>query len=120
MSEKENIILVKSYEFALSIIRLYKNLIFNQKEYDIGRQLLRSGTSVGANAEEAAGVQSRKDFIAKLSVAYKESRETKYWLRLLNDSEIINPETAANRISDCEEIQKYEHQFLRHQKHQIK
>ncbi len=106
MSEKENIILTKSYEVALKIVRLYKDLKFKQKEFDLGRQLLRSGTSIGANAEEAAGAQSKKDFIAKLSIAYKESRETRYWLRLLKDSEIIESKTASVLINECEELQK--------------
>ncbi|MBA7524469.1 hypothetical protein ES705_16607 [subsurface metagenome] len=106
MAKSENIILTKSYEFALKIVKLYKKLVYNQKEFDLSRQLLRSGTSIGSNAEEATGAQSRKDFIAKFSIAYKESRETKYWLRLLRDSEIIESDSANELITDCEEIQK--------------
>ncbi len=106
MAKSENIILTKSYEFALKIIKLYKELIYNQKEFGLSRQVLRSGTSIGANAEEAVGAQSKKDFIAKFSIAYKESRETKYWLRLLKDSEIIDSVSANKLITDCEEIQK--------------
>ncbi len=106
MAKNENIILVKSYEFALKIIHLYKDLIYNQKEYVLSKQILKSGTSIGANSEEASGAQSKKDFIAKFSIAYKESRETNYWLRLLRDSEIIERESANNLISECEEIQK--------------
>ncbi len=106
MAKDENIILTKTYNFALKIIKLYKELIYNQKEFDLSRQLLRSATFIGSNAEEAAGAQSRKDFIAKFSIAYKESRETNYWLRLLRDSQIIKSDTANNLIVDCEEIQK--------------
>ena len=106
MSREENIILSKTYQFALRIISLYKILTYKQKEYDLSRQLLRSGTSIGSNTEEAVGAQSRKDFIAKLSIAYKESRETKYWLRLLKDSDIIDKIMADQLITDCEEIQK--------------
>lgn len=106
MAKSENIILSKSYEFALKIVKLYKNLIYQQKEYELSRQLLRSGTSIGANSEEAAGAQSRKDFIAKFSIAYKEARESSYWLRLLRDSGIIEGDLANELISDCEEIQK--------------
>ena len=106
MVKEENIILSKTYDFALEIIKVYKELAFKQIEYDIGRQLLRCGTSIGSNAEEAAGAQSRKDFIAKFSIAYKESRETRYWLRLLKDSDIMEVERATSLINDCEEIQR--------------
>ncbi len=106
MTKSENIILVKSYEFALKIVNLYKEMIYNQKEYELSKQILKSGTSIGANSEEAAGAQSKKDFIAKLSIAYKESRETNYWLRLLKDSEIVENEHANSLITDCEELQK--------------
>ena len=79
---KENIIQQKSYLFAIKIIELYKHLIGTKKEFVLSRQLLRSGTSIGANIEEALGGQSKKDFISKISIAYKEARETKYWLSL--------------------------------------
>jgi len=83
---KENIIQDKSYKFALRVINLYKYLIQNKKEYILSKQILRSGTSIGANIEEAIGGYSEKDFIAKLSLAYKEARESKYWINLLIDS----------------------------------
>lgn len=73
---KENIIRDKSFEFALNIIETYKSLITEKKEFVLSKQLLRSGTSVGANVEEAIGAQSRKDFLSKISIAYKEIRET--------------------------------------------
>lgn len=79
---KENIIQQKSFEFALLIIELYKKLT-NSKEFIISKQLLRSGTSIGANIEESIGAQSRNDFISKISISYKEARETEYWLKLL-------------------------------------
>ena len=106
MDKDENVILTKTYNFELNIIRLYKELVYYQKEFDLSRQLLRSATSIGSNSEEAVGAQSRKDFSAKFSIAYKESRETKYWLRLLRDSQILKTDTANNLIKDCEEIQK--------------
>lgn len=84
----ENKILELSFEFSLQIIQLYKILI-EQKEYVLSKQLLRSGTSIGANVEEAIAAQSRKDFIAKLSIASKEARETRYWLRLLDKSKLV-------------------------------
>jgi four helix bundle protein len=86
---KNNIIKDKSFSFALSIIALYKKLI-DEKEYVISKQLLKSGTSIGANVEEAIAGQSRKDFIAKMSISSKEARETRYWLRLLDKSELTN------------------------------
>ena len=88
---KENLIQNKSFEFSLNIIKLYKSLK-TQSEYDIARQLLRSGTSIGANIEEAIGAQSKKDFFSKLSISLKEARETYYWLRLLEKSEMLEKE----------------------------
>jgi len=85
---KENLIQNRSFEFSLNIIKLYKSLK-TQSEYDIARQLLRSGTSIGANIEEAIGAQSKKDFFSKLSISLKEARETYYWLRLLEKSEML-------------------------------
>jgi len=82
---KENLIQQKSYSFALRIIKLYSYLTENKKEYVLSKQILRSGTSIGANVEEALGAQSKSDFIAKLSIAYKEARETSYWIRLLKE-----------------------------------
>lgn len=84
---KENLIANKTFDFSLIIIRLYIQLK-KENEFIISKQLLRSGTSIGANVEEAVAAQSRKDFINKLSIASKEARETKYWLRLLDKSEL--------------------------------
>lgn len=84
---KESIVQKKSFEFSLKIISLYKKLQ-EEKEFIISRQILRSGTSIGANIEEALAGQSKKDFIAKMSISSKEARETKYWLRLLKESEL--------------------------------
>ena len=85
----QNIIVDKSFNFSLLVISLYKKLI-ESHEYVLSKQVLRSGTSIGANVEEAIAGQSRKDFIAKMSIASKEARETKYWIRLLERSEFIN------------------------------
>jgi len=87
--KQSNIIQEKSFDFALQIIELYKDLRFNQQEFVLSKQILRSGTSIGANVEEAIGGFTRKDFGAKLNIAYKESRETRYWLRLLFKSQFI-------------------------------
>lgn len=86
---KESIVQKKSFEFSLKIIKLYKKLL-EEKEFIISKQLLRSGTSIGANIEEALAGQSKRDFTAKMSISSKESRETKYWLRLLKESELTN------------------------------
>ena len=87
----ENLILDKSYQFSLMVIELYKFLINEKKEYLLSKQLLRCGTSIGANINEAQAAISKKDFIAKVSIASKEARESKYWLMLLKDSGYINP-----------------------------
>lgn len=89
---KDNIIVKKSYSFALGIIGLYKTLVENKKEFVLSKQMLRSGTSKGANINEAVTSESKKDFIHKLSIAVKEVRETGYWLNLLKDSEYITEE----------------------------
>lgn len=86
---KDNIIQKKSYEFALQIVALYRKLC-KSNEYVLAKQLLRSGTSIGANVEEAQAGQSRADFISKMSIASKEARESSYWLRLLRDSGVID------------------------------
>lgn len=85
--KRENIIQGKSFNFSLKIIQLYKQLI-NEKEFVLSKQLLKSGTSIGANVEEAIAGQSRKDFVSKLSIASKEARETQYWLKLLDKSDL--------------------------------
>lgn len=84
---KENLIQTKSFEFALSITSLYIKLQ-KEREFIISKQILRSSTSIGANVEEAIAAQSRKDFVNKLSISLKEARETRYWLRLLQESEL--------------------------------
>lgn len=97
-------LLDKSYRFALNIIHVYQKVSSEKNEYILSKQLLRSGTSVGANIEESQGAQSKKDFIAKLHISYKEARETRYWLRLLKDSKYLNPVLADKLINDCEEL----------------
>jgi four helix bundle protein len=102
--KEENIILNKSYAFGLRILKLYLHLKKKKVDGGLCSQLLHSGTSVGANVEEAVGGASRKDFINKLQIAYKEARETRYWLRLLKDGEILESKLAESFISDCKEI----------------
>ena len=100
---KDNIIIKKSYAFALDIVLLYKQLI-QQKEFVLSKQILRSATSVGANIHEAVASESKRDFIHKLSIALKEARETSYWLNLLTDSNYISNETFKSLNEKCEEL----------------
>lgn len=90
MEPSNSIILNKSKEFALNIIELYKYLCKEKKEFIISKQILRCSTSIGANTSEAYYAQSKRDFIAKLSISLKEDRETKYWIVLLYKSDFIN------------------------------
>lgn len=103
---KDNLIQLKSYEFSLQIIKLYKLMIEKKNVFELAKQILRSGTSIGANVEEAIGAQSKKDFFAKISVAYKESRETQYWIRLLSDSGYLTKGSADLLLGRCEELSK--------------
>jgi four helix bundle protein len=98
----ENKILNLSFDFSIKLIELYKTLNEN-REYVLSRQLLRSGTSIGANIEEAIAAQSRKDFISKMAIATKEARETRYWLRLLERSKIVEYDYT-NFLFDIEQI----------------
>jgi len=102
--KEENIILNKSYDFGIRILKLYLHLRKNKVDIGLCSQILNSGTSIGANVEEAVDGASRKDFINKLQTAYKESRETRYWLRLLKDGKMIEKKLAESFIRDCEEI----------------
>ena len=86
--KQENKILDLTFDFAINVIGLYKTLN-EQKEFIISKQLLRSATSIGANVEEANAAQTKKDFISKMAIASKEARETKYWLRLLDKSQLV-------------------------------
>jgi len=103
---KESVLRDKSYAFALRIVKLYQHLAKEQHEYVISKQVLRSGTSIGANIEEAGQAQSKPDFIHKLSIAQKESFETHYWLRLLRDSNLLSSKIADSMIADVVEMQK--------------
>ena len=85
---KDNLVQQKSYALALSVIALYRELLL-KNEFVLSKQLLRAGTSIGANVEEALAGQSRADFLSKMCIASKEARETRYWLRLIRDSEFL-------------------------------
>ena len=102
----ENTIYKKSFEFAKKVVYLYKFLTNNQKEFVISKQLLRCGTSIGANVNEAISAQSKKDFISKMSIASKEARETKYWIELLIETGYLNKNNKSIKTlkSNIEEI----------------
>lgn len=99
-----SIIASKAYSFALDIIKVYKYLATEKKEYVLSKQLLRSGTSIGANINEAISGQSKRDFVHKLSISLKEARETSYWLNLLKDSDYISISDFNNLITKCNEV----------------
>ena len=100
----ENIVQQKSFAFAIRVVNVYKYLITEKKEFVLSKQLLRSGTSIGANIEESIGGQSDKDFLSKLSIAYKEARETIYWLKLLQATDYLTQQEADSLLNDAEEI----------------
>lgn len=101
---KSNIILDKSFDFALAIIEVYKKMR-KEKEFVLSKQLLKSGTSIGANVNEATAGQSKKDFIAKMAIASKVARETNYWLRLIQTSEIVSVDVR-KELKESDEILK--------------
>ena len=104
---RENVLLDKSKALALRIIRMYKYLCEEKKEFVLSKQVLRSGTSVGANAREANRSQSAKEFVAKMNIALKEADETLYWLELLHESDYIDNEAFNSIYADTEEVLKF-------------
>jgi len=100
---KENIIVIKSFNFSLEILQLYKVLL-RQNEFIISKQLLRCATSIGANIEEAGAASSRRDFAFKMSIASKEAREAKYWLRLLKEDHFIKDFDLSGLVAEIDQI----------------
>lgn len=100
----DNVIQIKSYAFAIRVVNVYKYLTSEHNEYVLSKQLLRCGTSIGANIEEAIGGQSKKDFIAKLAISYKEAREAHYWIRILKDTDYLSQEQSASLLNDVDEL----------------
>ena len=99
-----NIILDKSFLFAIKIVNLYKKLVNDKKEYILSKQLLRSGTSVGANVREGVNGISKADFKCKLGIAFKEAKETEYWLELMIATNILTKKEASETLKECNEI----------------
>ncbi len=104
MTRENNVVLVKSKAFALRIIKLYQHLCETQREFVLSKQVLRSGTSIGANAKEADNAQTHPDFLAKMYIAYKEANETEYWLELLYEAGYIQKLPFENIYSDYKEL----------------
>lgn len=102
----DNVIENKSFQFAIRIVRLYKFLCEEKKEYILSKQLLRAGTSIGANVTESQQAQSKPDFVSKISVALKEASETKYWIKLLGATEYLSENQTKSILDDCAEIEK--------------
>jgi len=100
----ESVLRDKTYSYALKVIRIYKQIVVEYKEFVLSRQFLKAGTAAGALVSEAEFAQSRPDFISKLSIALKEANECRYWISLMRDSEYITPAIAADLLSDNEEI----------------
>jgi four helix bundle protein len=100
----ESILREKSFKFAVRILKLHKHFVEVKKEFTLTKQIYRSGTSIGANVEESAQVESRADFIHKLSISNKEAFETHYWLRLFKEGEVLTHAEADSLLKDCEEL----------------
>ena len=100
----ENIVLQKSNSFALRCIKLYRYIVDNKREFVMSKQLLRSGTSIGANVKEALRGQSRADFALQMNIALKEASESEYWIELLSESDYLTKEQGADILGDCQEL----------------
>ena len=105
-NQMENVIEIKSFDFAVRIVNLYKCLTAIKKEYVLSKQLLRSGTSIGANVAEVEQAQSRPDFVSKMNIALKETSETKYWIKLLKATDFLSEKESSSLLSDCVELEK--------------
>ena len=113
MERKENVLDEKSFEFAVKTVKLYKKIIKEEKEYVLPKQFLRSGTSIGANVAEANGAISTADFSSKVSIAYKESLETKFWLRLFEATDYIKPEEFQEMFGKADELSRIMYSILK-------
>jgi len=102
--DKENIVLNKSYAFAIRVVNAYKFLTTTQKEFVLSKQLLRSGTAIGALLKESVHAQSRADFLNKVNIALKEANETEYWLLILHDTDYLEDQVFDSMVSDCREL----------------
>lgn len=108
-----NVILNKSFDFAVRIVNLYKHLCNEKKEFVLSKQLLRAGTSIGANTKEAIQGQSKKDFLAKMNIALKEASETEYWIELLIATNYLIQNEGKVILNECVEIKKILHSIVK-------
>ena len=113
MEKKVNVLDEKSFDFAVKTVKLYKKIIKEEKEYVLPKQFLRSGTSIGANVAEANGAISTADFSSKVSIAYKESLETKFWLRLFEATDYIETEEFHIMFAKADELSKIMYSILK-------
>ncbi|MBQ8463046.1 MAG: four helix bundle protein [Prevotella sp.] len=102
--KEQNVVKDKSFEFSVRIVNLYKHLTANKQEYVMSKQLLRSGTSIGANICEAEQAQSTSDFLSKISISLKESCESDYWIRLLHRTDYLSEQEFKSIVADCREL----------------
>jgi four helix bundle protein len=102
--DKDNLIVVKSMDFAIRCVKLNEYLVKEKSEYTMSKQLFRSGTSIGANIKEAIRGQSKSDFAAKMNIALKEASETEYWIELLRNTDYITDAQSENLLTDCVEL----------------
>ncbi len=113
MLQIDNIIQSKSFKFAVRIVNLYKYLTNDKKEFILSKQLLRSGTSIGANVKEGLQGQSKKDFLSKMNIALKEASETEYWIELLIETNYLDLKEGKSILQDCVEIKKILHSIVK-------
>ena len=102
--KNDNVLQIKSFAFAVKTVKVYQLIVEEKREFVLSKQLLRAGTSIGANVEESIGGQSDKDFFAKLTISYKEARETHYWIRLLTATDYLTKDEGGSLLQDVEEL----------------
>ena len=118
-SMKDNIILDKSFAFSVRIVRAYQHVTESKREYILTKQLLRAATSIGANVHEANNAQGKRDFIAKMYIAYKEASETEYWIKLLTETDYFTDAEGKSLLADCIELKQILTAILRSAKNSV-
>ena len=116
---KDNIILDKSFAFSVRIVRAYQHVTESKREYILTKQLLRAATSIGANVHEANNAQGKRDFIAKMYIAYKEASETEYWINLLTETDYFTDAEGKSLLADCIELKQILTAILRSAKNSV-
>ena len=118
-SMKDNIILDKSFAFSVRVVRAYQHVTESKREYILTKQLLRAATSIGANVHEANNAQGKRDFIAKMYIAYKEASETEYWIKLLTETDYFTDAEGKSLLADCIELKQILTAILRSAKNSV-